>query len=211
MAPRVLGAGWIILGAPRTVKERRPTKPIFFVAPNPRPSRRQPPTSTSLLSILRHCRIDLIRPSQNPAGQVMHFLESATESNRLTADTGRLAPRSRLSQFVHALGGLQRDRYPFRLQIWYYWLFSRMKIFLASVVAQFDRDRAFSRALSSSRGFAERCSQSRGDCRFLPHAGQSGLFRNLSSRNFIPSASTSRRRPIRGSPWPRINLMVSVA
>src|SRR5579883_2345161 len=38
-----------------------------------------------------------------------------------------------------------------------------------------------------------------------------GVFRSLSSRNFMPKASKISNRPIRGFPLPRINLMASSA
>src|SRR3989442_14919943 len=48
-----------------------------------------------LPSILRHLRINLIRPSQNPARQVMHLLETRLpqESNCLAASNARPAVR----------------------------------------------------------------------------------------------------------------------
>src|SRR5882724_11529313 len=45
----------------------------------------------------------------------------------------------------------------------------------------------------------------------VPHTGQLGFLRSFSSRNFIPRASKSSKRPMRLSPRPRISLMVSIA
>src|SRR5512133_3094009 len=47
--------------------------------------------------------------------------------------------------------------------------------------------------------------------RWVPQTGQSGSLRSLSSRNFMPKASTSNRRPMSASPAPRISLIASVA
>ena len=61
-------------------------------------------------SILRHLGINLVRPSQNPARQVMHFLETCLtqESNCLAASHARPAVRNNFAARVKLMHSLRQ-------------------------------------------------------------------------------------------------------